>query len=981
MSTQTEQQLEDNLVKQLTELGYESIHIANESQLLDNLKKQLEKHNHITLTPNEFQRVLNHLDKGNVFQRAAILRDRMHLQRDNGDDTYIEFFKLDHWCQNHFQVTRQVTMEGSYKNRYDVTLLFNGLPLVQIELKRRGLELKEAFNQTNRYQRHSYGAGTGLFQYIQIFVISNGVNTKYYANNRKQTYKQTFFWCDPENNAVTQLQAFTGQFLEPCHISKMIAKYTVLDQSEKKLMVLRSYQYYAVEALLDRVENSRKNGYIWHTTGSGKTLTSFKASQVLIKNPKVDKVVFVVDRKDLDFHTQKEFDAFRKGSVDATDNTAMLVRQFNDGTKLILTTIQKLNNAIHRRRYLRKMEAHKDEEIVFIFDECHRSQFGETHARIKDFFSRARMFGFTGTPIFADNAVKNARGKRTTRELFGECLHKYVITDAIRDENVLKFSIEYIGKYKKKEGSNTEIDIEVEAIDTKELLESEVRLGKITDYIIANHNRKTHGRDFNGMLCTGSIQALITYYRLFKEREKQGKHNFKIAAIFSYTANEEDKEADGIYNHPPANPRGLMAAASTNPTYGGKPVAGEPRTGDEADSTNQNLIPFSIDAHSRDQLESIIGDYNRMFGDKFTTKDSRSFYNYYQDLSKKVKNRRVDLLLVVNMFLTGFDAKSLNTLYVDKNLKHHGLIQAYSRTNRILNDKKSHGNIVCFRNLKEATDEAIALFANKEAEEIIIMAPYETYTGDFNNAYQHLLSITPTVDSVTRLQDEEQELAFIKAFRNLMRLKNQLCCFVDFTWDHLEMEEQLFEDYKSKYLDLYEKVKNDRAGEKVSILDDVDFELELIHRDEINVAYILGLLANLEETPAAEREVRKQQIIELLAGQVHLRPKRELIEKFIEENLPRIVDADEIPDRFSSFWTLEKERAFTAMCGDGELSPEKCRALLDRYLYTGKEPLRDDVLNIYSGPRPGVRDRKPLAQKILRKLKEFVDIFIEGIDV
>jgi type I restriction enzyme R subunit len=912
MTTQTEQTLEDNLVKQLTELGYTTIDIKNENHLLANLKTQLEHHNNTTFTEKEFARVLNHLDKGNVFQRAAILRDKMQLKKDNGQNIYIEFLQQEHWCQNHFQVTRQVTMEGAYKNRYDVTLLVNGLPLVQIELKRRGLELKEAFNQTNRYQRHSYSSGSGLFQYIQIFVISNGVNTKYYANNSKQSFKQTFSWTDADNTAITQLDCFTREFLEPCHISKMIAKYIVLNQARKILMVLRPYQYYAVEALIHRVENNRKNGYIWHTTGSGKTLTSFKASQILIRNPKIHKVVFVVDRKDLDYQTQKEFDAFSKGSVDATENTRMLTRQFNHNTSpLILTTIQKLNNAIHHKRYLKKMEPQKDREIVFIFDECHRSQFGETHKRIRNFFANARMFGFTGTPIFAENAVKNDLGKRTTKELFDLCLHKYVITDAIHDENVLKFAIEYIGKYKEKQGGKTELDIQVEDIDTKELLESTDRLAKITDYIIANHNRKTHSRDFTAMFCVSSIDTLIKYYQLFKERQNNGAHNLKIATIYSYTANEEDKDADGIehfsWPSPDVDKKNWLMAATPSVPY-------------EAGTEN---TPLTL--HSRDQLESFIQDYNAMFDTKYTTKDSLSFYNYYQDIGKRVKNHQIDILLVVNMFLTGFDSTTLNTLYVDKNLRYHGLIQAYSRTNRILDDKKSHGNIVCFRNLKKATDEAITLFANKEAEEIIIMEPYEDYAQKFNNAFAALLKITPTVASVDGLEDERKELEFIKAFRDLMRIKNQLSTFVDFTWEDLDMDQQLFEDYKSKYLDLYEKVKNRNDKEKVSILDDVDFELELLHRDEINVKYILGLLAKLKDAPEPGREVERKRIIDLLTGQVHLRSKRELIEKFIEENLMYIGDTDDIPDEFNRFWTIERERAFTTICTEENLSPEKCR--------------------------------------------------------
>jgi len=949
MTSQPEQILEDNLVKQLKELGYQFVTIKDEADLLANLKTQLEKHNNTTFSDKEFERIRHHLHKGNVFERARILRDKMQLTRDNGDSTYIEFIQQEHWCQNRFQVTQQVTMEGHYKNRYDVTLLVNGLPLVQIELKRRGLELKEAFNQINRYQRHSFWASDGLFQYVQLFIISNGVNTKYYANNRKQSFKQTFYWSDKENKTINQLSDFTQAFLEPCHMSKMVTKYIVLNEANKILMVLRPYQYFAVEALIDRVKNSRKNGYIWHTTGSGKTLTSFKASQILIQLPKVDKVVFVVDRKDLDYQTQKEFDAFNKGSVDATDDTRMLVKQFGDTTKLIVTTIQKLNNAISHKRYLGRMEAHKDERIVFIFDECHRSQFGDTHKRIKAFFTKAQLFGFTGTPIFADNAVKNALGKRTTKELFEECLHKYVITDAIRDENVLKFAIEYIGRYKEKEGSVTDIDIEVEDIDTKELLESTQRLTKIAEYIIAHHQRKTHSREFTGMFCVSSVETLTRYYEILKQLKAEGKHHLKVATIFSYKANEDDKEADGSYEAEEVS------------------LAAEPG------------VDYAINQHSRDKLEACIGDYNAMFNTSFTTKDSQSFYNYYNDIAKKVKNKEVDILLVVNMFLTGFDSPSLNTLYVDKNLKYHGLIQAFSRTNRILGEQKSQGNIVCFRNLKSATDDAIALFSNKEAREEIIVEPYEVYVDKFGDAIDNLLQITPTVNSVSQLSDEEQELAFVKAFRELMRLKNVLTTFADFDWEDLDMDEQLFEDYKSKYLDLYDKVKTGHQKEKVSILNDVDFELELIHRDEVNVAYILRLLGQLKTAGDGEQEKQKKQIVDILAGEAKLRSKRELIERFIEENLPHITDVDEIPDEFTRYWRVEETRAIEAMCKEENLAPDKLQALLDNYIFTEREPLRDEVLGMLAGKKPGIRERKTVAERLIGKVKDFVETFISGV--
>jgi type I restriction enzyme R subunit len=947
MSKQPEQILEEQLVNQLQKLGYGLVDIKDEKEVIANLKRQLEKHNNVVFTDMEFEKVLNILSKGSVFEKAKTLREKQHIVRDNGDNLYFEFIQTEHWCQNQFQVTHQVTIEGKYKNRYDVTLLINGLPLVQIELKRRGLELKEAFNQINRYQRHSFGANSALYQYIQIFVISNGVNTKYYANNRYQSFKQTFFWTDKENNRRTNiLNGFTSEFLEPCHISKMICKYVVLNETSKILMVLRPYQYYAVEALVDKVMHSHNNGYIWHTTGSGKTLTSFKASQVLTSLPKVKKVVFVVDRKDLDYQTIKEFDSFRKGCVDSTDNTRQLVGQFLDDTKLIVTTIQKLNSAISKKWYAEKMEKLKDERLIFIFDECHRSQFGETHKRIRAFFDNIQMFGFTGTPIFAENAVKNELGKRTTKELFGECLHKYVITDAIKDENVLKFSVEYVGRYKKKE-SATEIDIEVEDIDKKELMESPKRLEKIADYIIANHNRKTHSKEFTAMFCVSSIETLIKYYELFQNRKDAGKHNLKIATIFSYVSNEDDADANGFI------PEELSVAEEAKVLYG-------------------------LNKHSREKLDEYIEHYNKMFGTKFSTKDNESFYNYYKDISKKVKERKVDILLIVNMFLTGFDSPPLNTMYVDKNLRYHGLIQAYSRTNRILNEQKSQGNIVAFRNLKNATDEAITLFSNKEAIDVIIMKPYEDYVKKFNDAFITLLSITPTVNSVNNLPSEDDELRFITAFRDIIRIKNVLTAFSDFKWEDLAMNEQLFEDFKSKYLDLYDKVKSDHQKEKVSILEDVDFELELIHRDEINVAYILRLLIKLKSKVQAEVSQTEKEIFNLLSTEAHLRSKRELIEKFIKENLPVIDESDEIPQEFDKFWNEEQQKAFNQLVKDENLSSAKTQAVIEQYLYAEREPLRDEILDLLEGEQPKVLERKKIGDRILKKILNFVETFING---
>jgi type I restriction enzyme R subunit len=951
MAKQPELVLEEQLVSQLQKLGYGLVYLKDENELISNLKSQLEKHNNIQFSDKEFERVMNILSKGSVFEKAKSLREKQHIIRDNGDNLYFEFMNTEHWCQNQFQVTHQVTMEGSYKNRYDVTLLINGLPMVQIELKRRGLELKEAFNQINRYQRHSFGSNSALYQYVQIFIISNGVNTKYYANNKNQSFKQTFYWTDKNNKRLTNiLNGFTSEFLEPCHISKMICKYIVLNETYKIPMVLRPYQFYAVETLVDRVKNSTKNGYIWHTTGSGKTLTSFKASQIIMNMPKVKKVVFVVDRKDLDYQTTKEFNSFSKGSIDGTDNTKALVKQFTDDTKLIVTTIQKLNTAISKNQYLDQMSKLKDEKIVFVFDECHRSQFGDTHNRIKAFFNNIQMFGFTGTPIFADNSVKNELGRRTTSELFGDCLHKYVITDAIKDENVLKFSVEYVGRYKQKEGGSN-VDIEVEEIDTKELMESPLRLEKITDYIINNHSRKTHNKEFTGMFCVSSVDTLIKYFDLFQKKKENGEHNLRIATIFSYASNEDDADANGFI------PEEVSVVEEPKALYG-------------------------LNTHSRDKLEEFIGHYNTIFDTKFSTKDSETFYNYYNDISKKVKERQIDILLVVNMFLTGFDSPTLNTLYVDKNLKYHGLIQAYSRTNRIINEQKSQGNIVVFRNLKNATDEAITLFSNKDAVDVIIMKPYEDYTEKFNEALKRLNEIAPTIDSVNDLRTEEDELEFVQAFRDLMRLKNILNSFSDFSWDDIGIDEQEFEDYKSKYLDLHDKVKSEHQVEKVSILEDVDFELELIHRDEINVTYIIQLLIKLKSKVDQEGKGgdTEREIANIINTHTQLRSKRELIEKFISQNIPEIEDTDSIPQEFDKFWVEEQRTAFNELVKSENLSIERTEQLIENYLFAEREPLRDEVLDLIEGDKPTLLQRKKVGDGILKKIMDFIETFINGMD-
>lgn len=951
MATQSEAQLEESLIGRLGALGWEYIVLRDEMAQIANLKVQLEAHNRLTLTDNEFARVLNHLDKGNVFDRAKTLRDRYQLTREDGSVVFVEFMNVRDWCKNRYQVTNQISAEGAYRSRYDVTLLVNGLPLVQIELKRRGLELKEAFNQVNRYHRHGYTAGRGLFQYIQIFVISNGVNTRYYANNRKQSFKQTFTWSGENNVPLNQLSDFADVFLDKCHVSKMIAKYTVLHEGDRQLMVLRPYQFYGVEAIIDRVKNNpAKGGYIWHTTGSGKTLTSFKASQVLTEMAEVDKVVFVVDRADLDYQTTREFNAYSEGSVDGTHNTNTLVRQFADEhTPLIVTTIQKLNAAISKSHFLERMAPLRDRRIVFIFDECHRSQFGETHRRITQFFTNRQMFGFTGTPILELNANKSEAIARTTKDLFGECLHRYVITDAIRDGNVLRFSVEYWGKLKRRDGSL--IDEKVAGIDTREFFENPDRIESVVDWIIANHDRKTHSRDFTAMLAVGSVDALTQYYDLFKAKRDAGMHDLRIATIFSFASNEDDKDANGLI--------------------------AEPEFDIAADIRNLG--------HSRDKLESYIADYNAAYGTNFSARDNQGYYNYYKDIAKRIKERerenfkdsdRVDILLVVSMYLTGFDAKKINTLYVDKNLRYHGLIQAYSRTNRILNEVKSQGNIVAFRNLKDATDEAVRLFADKDASESILVAPYEEHVAKFNAAVAVLLTLVPTVESVDELPDENARLAFVSAFRDLARVRNVLSVFAQFTWSDLDLDAQAFDDFKSKYLDIHDQTRKRDQNENVSIINDIDFELELIRQDKINVAYILQLLtnANVVSTDTAVRDQRVTDILDIVASEPSLRSKRELIEKFIQTHMARLSAGDSVDEEFKTFWRSEREGALEALCVDEGIERKQLNHLMQLYEFTGQTPEREDVVRALT-VKPRILERRKVIDRIVDKITSIVRTF------
>ncbi|MEI6553197.1 MAG: type I restriction endonuclease subunit R [bacterium] len=930
MPHQTEQQLEKELIEQLRQLGFSPVVLEDSKAMMVNLRNRLEKFNQTTFSDEEFTRILNHVEKGDRFHKAKTLRDYYALKRDDETTKHIRFFNMDQWCKNEYQVAQQITQVGRYENRYDVTLLVNGLPLVQIELKRRGMELKEAFNQIQRYHKHSF-TGT-LFEYIQIFVISNGVNTKYFSNNPKQTFEQTFYWTDVENRKITKLDDFTNAFLDKCTVSEMIAEYIVLAESEKIPMVLRPYQFYAVRAIENRVRESDKNGYIWHTTGSGKTLTSYKASQILSRMPEVKKVLFVVDRKDLDIQTTKEFNSFSEGAVDGTNNTHSLVRQLEDrNRKLIVTTIQKLDIAIGRESHLQHFDYLANEKVVIIFDECHRSQFGQTHARIKNFFKRAQLFGFTGTPIFAENNVNGV----TTVDVFEECLHKYIITHAIDDNNVLGFAVEYVGKYVQKDQDVIDADIFadalVEGINTREVLESFSRLDKISDYVLADWKRKTKQGKFNAIFAVSSIDVLKKYYQLLKDKKTA---DFSIATIFTYKANE-DESSDML----------------------DVDVFAE-----EGDAINQ---------HSRDFLEDCIKDYNKKYSTNFSTD---RFYDYYRDLQKRIKDKEVDLVLVVNMFLTGFDSKRLNTLYVDKNLRYHGLIQAYSRTNRLLNSDKPHGNVVSFRNLKEATDKALALFGDENAKEVVFKKPYEVQKKEFEDKLAELREKAPTVFDVDELQGEEEKAEFIKSFRDLLRIKSSLETFAEFSFKDLGITEQEFYDYQSKYLDVYEDRKNNDSGEE-SILDQIDFEIELTVRDVINFDYILHLLAGLKNTSSEEvRKKKTEDILRLFDRDVQLRKKRDLIKKFIEENLPKIDKSGDVEKAFSDFWSSERSDSLKKIAEDEKIDIEKIEHLISEYLYTQKLPNGQKIVDMLP-EAPRIVERQGIIDRVKGAIENIVDMF------
>ncbi len=832
-----------------------------------------------------------------IFESARILRDKLPLKRDDETEEYLSFLDTKNWCKNKFQITNQVSVNDKYKARYDVTILVNGLPLVQIELKRRGVDINEAFNQVMRYRKQNY---TGLFRYIQLFVISNGVETRYLSNNDGDILKShMFYWSDKDNKRINNLSDFTNSFLRPCQLAKMISRYMIINETDHILMAMRPYQVHAVEALINQATETNNNGYIWHTTGSGKTLTSFKASQILSEQDDIQKVIFLVDRKDLDSQTEEEFNKFAKGAVDKTNNTSQLVRQLNDRSlSLIVTTIQKMSKAIQSNP--KALEQYKTNKVVFIIDECHRSQFGDMHRIVRQHFNNAQYFGFTGTPRFEENKSQDGR---STADIFGRCLHTYLIKNVIHDGNVLGFSMDYINTIKTK---NIDLDSEelVEGINKDEVWLADDRIRLIARHIVENHDKYTRNRQYSAILTVQSIPALIKFYNVFKEISKDYDKPLNIAGVYSYSPNEE--------------------------------------------STEGNVK----EKHSRDSLDEIIADYNATFGTNFSTDTFQGYFNHISNSVKKgVKDSKIDVLIVVNMFLTGFDSKVLNTLYVDRNLKHHDLIQAYSRTNRVEKETKPFGKIVNYRNLKRQTDEALKLFSQTEDTDRILMRSYEEYLSEFVDALAELKTIAQNPEDMDNVFDENDKKSFVEAFRLVSKLVLRLKTFEEFNFtnENIGMGEQEFEDYKSKYFAIYEEVKNKHGeSEKVTILNDIDFEIEILRNDLINVSYIMELVRKIDLKDKEEQQRNREQIRRILdnADDPTLRLKRDLIREFIDEVVPKLSEEDDIDEVYLKFENAKREEEFKKFAYQQAVDEEILKAITGEFEFSGivnQDELKDLV--------------------------------------
>lgn len=965
---QSEAALEDAFIKQLQRQAYEYLQINSEAELIANLRKQIEALNSVTFTEGEWQRFFKQCiasdNDGIVEKTRRIQEDHVQaFKREDGSTKNIRLIDKANIHNNCLQVMNQYEVTGAHDNRYDVTILVNGLPLVHVELKRRGVPVKEAFNQIERYQRDSFWAGSGLFEYVQIFVISNGTHTKYYSNttrmshikeatnshgSRKKTsnsFEFTNWWAAADNKPIQDLVPFTSTFFAKHTLLNILTKYCVFTE-EELLLVMRPYQIVACERILNRVLVSESNpamlgtleagGYIWHTTGSGKTLTSFKTARLASAMEGVDKVLFVVDRKDLDYQTMREYNRFEEGAVDGSESTRVLARQLgDDSSRILVTTIQKLSCFIKKN----PKHAVYDKHIVIIFDECHRSQFGDMHVAITKHFKKYHLFGFTGTPIFSENTLAGRSvNLRTTDQAFGQRLHTYTIMDAIRDGNVLPFRVEYIKTIRQREDM---ADEKVLDIFRPGALEAQARIDAVVGYILESYDRKTMASynymlkkqrvmGFNSLMCVASIDMAKLYYSAFKRIQAQrGGKKLKVALIYSFQANEED---DGC----------------------GLP--------------DESFDTASLDTPSRDFLDAAIADYNTMFSTNFST-NGDGFQNYYKDVSDRMKNRQLDLLIVVNMFLTGFDATTLNTLWVDKDLRMHGLIQAFSRTNRILNSVKSFGNIVCFRNLEDEVNKAISLFGDNDAHGLVLLKPYAEYLGEYRDRLAQLLSRFPLGEMIV---GEQNERDFIRLFGVILRLRNILVCFDDFAADDT-LSPRDEQDYRSIYVDLYDKYRRKKT-EATIINDDLVFEVELLKTVDINIDYILMLVQKYHDSNCKDK-VLIGDIERAISATPDLRNKRDLINAFID-SLDR---SEDVQGDWLKFLAEAKERELSSVIEEEQLDSDATRALMERAFVEGGVPeVGTDVVALMKRPPSRFApsgDYSAKVASVLDRLKAFFDRF------
>lgn len=955
---QSESELERQLIRKLKAIGYAEVVISDVDAMVDHFRQVMNKRNEaalkgVPLTDDEFKRVQNELRRSSgVFETGKLLRGtdtspygRVAITRDDNTSLTINFFDGKDWQNNLCEVTHQITnYDGLHENRYDVTILMNGLPVTQIELKRRGVDFTQAFNQILRYRTESLRTNF-LFNFLQFFVVSNGSDTRYFANgDGKLNSNFTFYWTDEKNNWLNGLDLFTVSFFDPARLHSMIARYTIFDEDNSRMIVMRPYQVYAVEAIIKQAqEHPEKNGYIWHTTGSGKTITSFKAARLLAQNTDAEKVIFLIDRSDLDIQTAKNFNSYLPKSItnnepalDRTTNTSNLVSQLTDtSTQLIITTIQKLNNAVTSDKYKNILAPYHDKRVIFIEDEAHRSQFGEMRKNVNKWFMNAQHFGFTGTPIFKENIGQDGR---TTDDLYDERLHSYLIKDAIRDRNVLAFNVEYINTIQGR-GFVTDEDAVAKGIDKKEVWENPARLQMIAQHIVLNHANRSKGRHYNAIFAVPNTRVALQYYDIFKEM----KTDLNVGSIFTWAANEADNE----------------------------------------ENQGETAEDFQT---SRLGLDKIIADYNAKFGTNFSTD---KFSDYFADVSKRMKEQNentkednIDILIVVNMFLTGFDAPRMSTLYLDKKLQWHNLIQAYSRTNRVEEKSKPFGNIVSYRNLKKATDDAVTLFS--DGDKTSFFAPlYEELRYRFNKEIEKLHKAAQTPPTVDRLfgGPDEDLLNFVEAFRDVLRTYNQINVYDEFDWDHFtDFSEQEMEDYRGKYFHAYDEIKKrkggstDGDGSKISVLDDIDFELDLITRDVIDVSYIVKLIRAI--TPGEfEGDVRKIKRMLNNADSPELKAKAELLTAFLDEIVPQLQPGDNVSNSLNKYLIDRRNQDIEKFAKENELKPEFVDEKVTDYEFAHKMK-EEEMSTELAGMGFTFLKTRSLKKKIVDFVEEAVDRYI-----